>query len=145
MNNYNFEEFESVGTRYSMFITLGKSERFYLGSSFCRKYDIASKEAVKLLFDKSKKAVGFKFLTSKEEGSIDLKKLQDDSYYINAKAFLGMYDITPAEKWAGRYEPKEIMSEDGSKIFVIDLVIDPKYQQNETSNENTEGSIPSVQ
>lgn len=130
MNDYNFEEFKSVGTRYSMFITLGKSERFYLGSSFCRKYDISSMKGVVLMYDKGKNAVGFKFLKEKTDGSIDLKKLQDDSYYINAKAFLGMYDILPPEKFSGRYEPKEIVQGNGSKVFVIDLVESKQGQQN---------------
>lgn len=121
MGDYNFEEFKSVGTRYNMFITLGKSERFYIGSAFCRKYEIGSMAGVILMYDKNKKAVGFKFLKERTEGSVGLKKLQDDSYYINAKAFLGMYDILPPEKYAGRYQPKEIVNDDGSKLFVIEL------------------------
>ena len=120
MDSYNFEEFKSVGGRYNMVITLGKSERFYLGGAFCRKYDIASMVGVKLMLDKSKLAVGFKFVKEKQEGTIDLKKLQDDSYYINAKAFLGMYDLS-ASKYAKRYTPVEITNADGSKIFVIHL------------------------
>lgn len=121
MEEYNFEEFKSTGARYSMFITLGKSERFYLGSAFCRKYGITDNSEVILMYDKNKNAVGFKFVSGKTDGSIDLKKLQDDSYYINAKAFLGMYDISPSEKYTGRYHPVEIARGDGSKVFVIDL------------------------
>lgn len=120
MDNYNFEEFKSVGGRYNMVITLGKSERFYLGGAFCRKYDIASMAGVKLMFDRNKLAVGFKFVKETQDGMINLKKLPDNSYYINAKAFLGMYDI-PAGKYSHRYTPTEIPSNDANRIFVITL------------------------
>jgi hypothetical protein len=132
MDDYNFEEFVSVGTRYNMFITLGKSERFYLGSAFCRKYEIERMAGVTLMYDKAKKAVGFKFHKEKTEGSIGLKKMQDGSFYINAKAFLGMYDIVPAKKYASRYIPKEVARNDGSKIFVIELK-ENKEEEGDTS------------
>lgn len=120
MDNYNFEEFNSVGSRFNIVITLGKAERFYFGNSMCRKYNIFSLVGMKLLFDKGKNAVGFRFLTENEDGMVNIKKLDDKSAYINAKAFLGMYDID-ANKFAGRYHPTEITDKNGKKMFVIEL------------------------
>lgn len=119
MSQYNFEEFKAVGNRYNMGITLGKSERFYLGGTFCRKYNIHTTPFVKLLFDKNQNAVGFRFISEKTDGSIELKKLQDNSFYINAKPFLGMYDIS-TNKYLGRYHPIELI-DNGIKTFVIEL------------------------
>ena len=62
MEEYNFDEFNSVGTRFNPTISLGDSERFYLGGSFCRKYNISDMVGVKLMYDKAKNAVGFRFL-----------------------------------------------------------------------------------
>ncbi|MCK5027040.1 MAG: hypothetical protein KAS07_01335 [Candidatus Pacebacteria bacterium] len=139
MEEYDFEEFKSTGGRYNMTITLGKSERFYLGNTFCRKYKISLMRNVVLLYDKKKKAIGFKFLKEETSGSLDLKKLQDNSFYINAKTFLGIYDILPPEKYAGRYEPKEVVMEDNSKIFVIHLKESTEYKK-ETPEQKEEES-----
>ncbi len=119
MEEYNFDEFNSVGTRFNPTISLGDSERFYLGGSFCRKYNISDMVGVKLMYDKAKNAVGFRFLKQKEDGMIGLKRLGKDSAYINAKAFLGMYDIE-YKKFSNRYLPKEVNSGD-KKILVIEL------------------------
>jgi hypothetical protein len=120
MENYLFEEFKSTSTRFSLVISLGKAERFYLSSSFCEKYGILTMSGVKLLYDKSKNAVGFRFIKDKEDGMIGIKKLDGNSAYINAKAFLGMYDID-AKKYMNRYHPKEFTDANNKKIFVIEL------------------------
>jgi hypothetical protein len=120
MEEYNFVEFQPSGGKYNMVISLGKPDRFYLASAFCKKYGIESDSGVKLLFDKSKMAIGFKFSKEMEPGTVGLKKLSGDSFYINAKAFLGMNDII-ADKYLGRYKPVEITAPDGKKIFVIEL------------------------
>ncbi len=119
MNEYEFEEFNSVGTRFNINITLGESERFYLGNSFCQKYNVQSMLGVKLMYDKKRNAVGFRFLTENEDGMVKIKKLGKDAAYINAKAFLGIYNIDP-KKYANRYLPKEIDYQKG-KMFVIEL------------------------
>ena len=120
MENYNFEEFNSVGSRFNLVITLGKAERFYFGNSLCRKYNILTLAGVKLLFDKNKDAVGFKLLTEPEDGMVGIKKLDDKSAYINAKAFLGMYDLE-ANKYSGRYHPTETTDSTGKKVLIIEL------------------------
>ncbi|MFA6458981.1 MAG: hypothetical protein WCV79_01110 [Candidatus Paceibacterota bacterium] len=125
MENYNFEEFKSTSTRFSLVISLGKAQRFYLSSSFCEKYSIQKMAGVKLLYDKNKNAVGFRFVKDKEDGMIDIKNLDGNSAYINAKAFLGMYDVN-TEKYINRYHPKEITNSDNQKIFVIELMENQK-------------------
>jgi hypothetical protein len=120
MEPYNFVEFQPTGGRYNMVISLGKPDRFYLASAFCKKYSIEHGNGVKLFFDKDKMAIGFKFLKEMETGTVGLKKLGSDSFYITAKAFLGMNDI-PIDKYLGRYKPIDITSSDGKKIFVIEL------------------------
>lgn len=120
MENYSFEKFRSVGSRFNITISLGESERFYLGGSFCRKYNILDKAGVELMYDKNKNAVGFRFLDKNEDGMVNLKKLGKDSAYINAKAFLGIYDIE-AKRFQGKYIPKEIPNNPDGKVFVIEL------------------------
>lgn len=120
MSKYTFEEFKSVGSRFNLVITLGKAERFYFGSSFCQKYNILSMVGAKMFYDKTNKAVGFKFLTENEDGMVGIKKLDNKSAYINAKAFLGMYDID-SNDYLGRYHPEEITDNNGKKMFVIEM------------------------
>lgn len=120
MEKYKFEEFKSVGNRFNLVITLGKAERFYFGSSFCQKYNILSMVGAKLFYDKINKAVGFKFLTESEDGMVGIKNLDSKSAYINAKAFLGMYDID-STTYLNRYHPIEKIDDDGKKIFIIEL------------------------
>ena len=119
MENYNFEEFKSDGPRFNTGITLGKSNRFYIGSGLTKKNNLENMVGVKLLYDRNKTAIGFRFVDTKEEGIVTINRLKDNSLYINAKAFLGMYGI-PAEKYAHKYIPTEI-TDSGKKIFVIEL------------------------
>ncbi len=121
MDDYEFEEFKSQGSRSSIVITLGKAERFYFGGFMTQKYKLLSLTGMKLLYDKKRNAIGFKLINETEDGMVGIKKMQGKSTYINAKAFLGMYDID-ALKYEGRYHPKEITSGDGKKILVIELV-----------------------
>lgn len=74
---------------------------------------------VMLFYDKTKKAVGFKFVKEPEDGMLDIMKMSDKSAYLNGKAFMGINDIDP-EKYIGRYKPIEIENGD-QKIFVIEL------------------------
>ncbi len=120
MDKYKFVEFKSTGSRFNLVITLGKAERFYLGSSFCTKYDIFSMVGVKLFYDKTNNAVGFRFVKEAEEGMVGIKSLDDKSAYINAKAFLGINDIDP-QKYIGRYHPVEVTDDGGRKVFVVEL------------------------
>lgn len=120
MEDYNFEEFKSEGPRFNTGITLGKSNRFYIGSGLTRKNNLTSMVGVKLLYDKNKSAIGFRFVAVGEEGMVPLNKLQDKSLYVNAKAFLGIYEIS-AEKYGRKYTPTEITDSNGNKIFVIKL------------------------
>jgi hypothetical protein len=120
MQDYNFEEFKSDGPRFNAGITLGKSNRFYIGTGLSKKNGLNKMVGVKLLYDKNKNAIGFKFISVSEEGMVPINKLKDNSLYLNAKAFLGMYGIS-AEKHARKYMPTEIMDSNGNKIFVIEL------------------------
>lgn len=119
-NNYNFEEFTSFGSKFSSKISLGGTGGFGFSSGFYNRYGLKDSVALKIFYDKSKMVVGFKFLKSVEnDGSVKLK-LRGTSGYVAVRSFLGKYDIDPL-KYAGRYDPQEIMDENLGKIYVIEL------------------------
>lgn len=118
-NSYNFEEFASFGSKFSSKISLGKSGGFGFSSGFYNRYNLKDSVALKLFYDKSKMAVGFKFLKGMESGTVKLKNRATGGY-VGARSFLGNYGIDPV-KYHGRYDPKEVMDENLGKIYVIEL------------------------
>ena len=119
IQGYNFEEFTSFKGKFSSKISLGKIGGFGFSSGFFHRNNLKGSVGLKLFYDKDKKAVGFKFLDSPEEGMVKLKPRQTGGY-ISAISFLGKYNIDP-HKYAGRYDPKEIADEKLGKIFIIEL------------------------
>ncbi len=118
-NEYKFEEFTSFGSKFSSKISLGKSGGFGFSSGFYNRYNLKNSIALKIFYDKLKMAVGFKFLESVEDGSVKLKPRQTGGY-VGVRSFLGKYDIDPV-KYAGRYDPKEVMDDNLGKVYVIEL------------------------
>lgn len=119
-NNYNFEEFTSFKGKFAAKISLVKTGGFGFSSGFYNRYELKNHKALKLFFDKQNMAVAFKFLKEEEPGSVKLKERKDTGGYVSAISFLNKYGID-AEKYAGRYEPKEVMDENLGKIYVVDL------------------------
>lgn len=118
-NEYRFEEFTSFGSKFSSKISLGKSGGFGFSSGFYNRYNLKDSVALKIFYDKSRMAVGFKFLKSVEDGSVKLKPRQTGGY-VGVRSFLGKYDIDSV-KYAGRYDPKEVMDDNLGKVYVIEL------------------------
>ena len=54
-----------------------------------------------------------------ESGSVKLKPRATGGY-VAARSFLGKYGIDPV-KYAGRYDPQEVMDENLGKVYVIEL------------------------
>ena len=117
--DYNFEEFKEVGGRFKPIISLGTRSDFGLSSGFTNAYDLKGVVGVKMFYDSAKKAVGFKFLTTKEDGMANVV-LRPKGGYISAQSFIGKFKIDQA-KYAGRYEPVEINDSVRGKIYVIEL------------------------
>ncbi len=121
MNEYQFEEYNSVGGRVIPSISLGAAGGFGISAGFVKKYDLTGVVGVKLFFDKEKVAVGFKFLKTGEEGMVKIKLAPNQGgAYITANSFLIKYDLD-AKDFSGKYAPKEVDSAD-TKIYVIELV-----------------------
>jgi len=118
-NGYNFEEFTSFGSKFSSRISLGTSGGFGFSSGFYNRYNLKDSVALKLFYDKDKMAVAFKFLKSVENGSVKLKQ-REIGGYVAARSFLGKYGID-CIKYAGRYDPKEVMDDNLGKMYVIEL------------------------
>jgi len=118
-NEYSFEEFTSFGSKFSSKISLGKSGGFGFSSGFYNRYNLKGSVALKIFYDKAKMAVGFKFLKSREDGSVKLKPRQTGGY-VGIRSFLGKYGIDPIE-YSGRYDPKEVMDDNFGKVYVIEL------------------------
>ena len=118
-NIYSFEEFTSFGSKFTSKISLGGTGGFGFSSGFYNRYGLKDSVALKLFYDKSKMAVGFKFLKNAESGSVKLKP-RETGGYVAARSFLGKYGIDPV-KYTGRYDPREVMDENLGKIYVIEL------------------------
>lgn len=119
MNEYNFEEFTSYGSKFIPIISLGESGGFGFSSGLYNRYNLKDSNSLKLFYDSVKKAVGFKFLATKDDGTINLKPRAKGGY-VAARSFLGKYGIDP-KIYSGRYEPKEVNDEKLGQIFVIEL------------------------
>ncbi|HOB89743.1 MAG TPA: hypothetical protein PKG74_00210 [Candidatus Colwellbacteria bacterium] len=118
-NEYNFEEFTSFRGKFSPKISLGTTGGFGFSSGFYNRYNLKDSVALKLFYDKSKMAIGFKFLKNTEDGAMKLKP-RETGGYVAARSFLSKYGIEPG-RYAGRYDPKEIMDDNIGKIYVIEL------------------------
>lgn len=120
---YSFEEFNAQSKRFNLMISISRLKRFGLSSGFVQKYGISEKKGVKFLYDKHHKVIALRFLDTEEEGSTDVNVFgeagKEGGAIINAKPFFTMYDID-ANKYAGRYVPKEATTEKG-KVFIMEL------------------------
>ena len=122
--SYEFVEYKSAGerSRFAPQIILGQGG-FTFSVGFARKYETylgdVSQQALKLFFDETKRAIGFKFVPKDEEGAVRIKKLSHGGYYINARAFLVKYDIERS-KHEARYTPQETDTPQG-KLGVVEL------------------------
>lgn len=120
-NNYNFEPFVSQKGRFKPFLSIGEAGGIGISSGFVKKHDANKYTNAKLFYDKNKQAIGIKFLSEKEMGSISTKFYKEGGGAINGKGFFIKYDIDP-KKYKGRYEPKEI-EQTGEKLYVIELKV----------------------
>lgn len=119
INEYNFIDFKQTSSRFSVVISLGKSNRFGFSSGLIKKYKLQDKEAALISYDKEKKAIAFRFFNEKSKGMVSFTHMKEGGAYINAKAFLSNFDID-AEKYSNRYEPKEVVV-NNENIFIIEL------------------------
>lgn len=122
MDKYNFQEYNAIGGRIIPSISLGESGGFGVSAGFIKKYDIdSSTSAVKLFYDKEKKAVAFKFSNKIEEGMLKIKMApKQGGGHISANSFLIKFDLD-AKKYKGRYTPEEIEMPNVGKVYVIQL------------------------
>ena len=121
MNEYSFEQFNATGGRIIPYISLGESGGFGVSAGLVKKYEIGSVVAVKVFYDKAKNAVAFKFSDKFEDGMLKVKMApKQGGGHISAKVFLVKYDID-ANKFKGKYTPREIEMPNVGKVFVIDL------------------------
>lgn len=116
-NEYNFEQFTEIKGKFSTKISIGKSG-IGIGHGFLTKNGLNESKAIKLYFDRSKLAIGFKFMEAHEEGSIKLK-IRGKGAHIAVASFFGKYGIEPVE-YRGRYEPNTVDTAYG-KLYAIQL------------------------
>ena len=120
MSEYKFEEYNSVGGRIIPSISLGTAGGFGISAGFVKKYDLSNVVGVKLLIDKEKNAVGFKFIKAPESGMVKIKFAPNQGGgYISANAFLIKYDIE-AKDFNGKYTPIEVNT-GVDKMYIIEL------------------------
>ena len=118
-----FEEYKPVSGRYTPVISIGRGG-FGISVGFERKYTDAIRDesttGVKLYFDTSRSAgaIGFKFVSAQEEGTLKIKRLSKGGFFLPARAFLVKHDID--DRFETRYTPKIETTPQG-ELFVIEL------------------------
>lgn len=116
-----FELFTSSRTALSEpFISLS-NEGFRLSAGFVRKYGLERATAVRLYFDRAKRAVGFHIPSgaAPKEGTLKPKR-HAGGLVVRAKGFFRSRGIDLAV-YAGRYEPREVKDPVLKRLFVIEL------------------------
>lgn len=116
-----FELFTSSRTVPSEpFISLG-TEGFRLSAGFVRKYRLERAPAVRLYFDRAKRAVGFHFASGDHPKGGTLKpKRHAGGLVVRAEGFFTHHRIDPAV-YAGRYQPRAVKDRVLRRLFVIEL------------------------
>ena len=119
MENYNFEEFSSVGGKFQSKISLGEAG-FGLSAGFVLKNGLEKTIGVKLYYDKQKRAVGFKFLTKDEPNMLRLTLRKEKGANLGAQSFINKYGID-RRRYAGKYDPKVVNVDGHGTIYVLEL------------------------
>jgi hypothetical protein len=114
-----FELFTTARTP-EPFISIGK-EGFRLSAGFLHTYHLERATAVRLYFDRTKRAIGFQFPTGAgpHEGALQPKR-HEGGLVIRAQAFFSKYGIDPA-KSKGQYPSQEVQDRALKRLFVIQL------------------------
>jgi len=117
----NFERFMKVGSRFSDTISLNKAGGWTFNSGFYKKQNIAQYNCVALFFaqQNGKKIIGFSFYKKPVEGTLKVSG-KNNSASVKSNSFVRSHEIDP-KLYAGKYPPKEQKSNDGEKIFYIEL------------------------
>src|SRR5712692_1391208 len=102
------------------FISLTK-EGFRLSTGFVRTRGLGRATAMRLYFDRAKRAVGFHFPTSGQPRDGTLKPKQHaGGLVVRAEGFFRSQRIDPAI-YAGRYQPRVVKDRLLHRLFVIEL------------------------
>ena len=116
-----FELFTSSRTAPAEpFISLGK-EGFRLSAGFVHRFHLERATAVRLYFDRAKRAIGFHFPTgaAPHEGIFKPKR-HAGGLVVRAEGFVRSCGIDLAV-YAGRYQPREVKDPVLKRLFVIEL------------------------
>ena len=114
-----FQEFKSTGGRFTPTVSISRGG-FGISVGFGKKYqEVKAGSGVRLYFDAERKAVGFVFTPTHQDGTFKLKPLNKGGFYMGARSFLVQYDVN-RDKYEARYHPKEETTPDG-RMFVIEL------------------------
>lgn len=119
---YNWEEFKPTKGRFTPYITVVETGGIGISAGFIKKHNITNEntKAVKILFDKTKMAIGLIFQNEKTEDSISIKVSKFGGAHLNAKPLWVRYDISNKD-YVGKYTPKEDKLPTGESIHIFEL------------------------
>jgi hypothetical protein len=123
---FNFKPFEGKNTKATeYFISVTKAFGFGLSADFCKKHQILSNfDFAKILYDKSKNTVGFKFFTKDDKdrgGSFAITKGKHSASIMAQSWFKDKSNnINPAD-YADKYDVNEYNDPNFGRIFYIKL------------------------
>lgn len=122
-NKFTFVPFEDMGAKFTSYtISIGKHSGFGFNSGFYKKEGVSKYARILLMFDKSRRTVGFFFTNDdKMKGTYKIIHTNNkNSASVVVHAFFSAYTIDPKE-YAGKYTPKEYTDSTLGKLFYITL------------------------
>jgi hypothetical protein len=116
---YHFVPFTDVRRKHiGSYVRISPSGSFTFSRDFCLKHHVTSATRVILHFDKSRKAIGFEFISSDQPLSYALSEVG-----LSRTVFVQKFPIVYAidfKKMAGRYDYKEVIFGE-VKLIVVQL------------------------
>lgn len=119
MKQYQFVKFQGTYYRGDTRIGINKSGLIRLSSGFCRTTNVKNFQYAILFYDKTNKAIAFKFTNKPEDGALKIST-DDTAAAVSAKAFMSTNNLNLNE-WAGRYDWNILNIKDVGDVYIIEL------------------------
>lgn len=119
MIQYEFEKFDGTYSRGDTKISINKPGLIRLSSGFCRATNATNFKYAVLFYDRTNKAIAFKFTNVQEKGALKITKDRTGAT-ISAKSFMRAKKLF-LRSYFNRYDWKKQAIPDIGEVFIINL------------------------